>query len=164
MFKFVLEHLGLLLGLGLVLIASAVLPGRLRWYVLSAGLAVVAMRTYQLISADKRLKEADEERKKLRGTLEGLNGQRQQLQSELQQLNGQLDSVKQQKNDLAQRAEVLTKSGNDVAKEKKRLDKDAAFILQQDQKIMAEINSRQSALMLFEEAEQAYSELGRMNY
>jgi len=160
---FIFEHLGLLLGLGLVLVASAVLPGRLRWYVLSAGLAVVAFRVLQLMSADKRLKEADEERKQLQGTLQGLSGQREQLQSELLLLNDRLQDVKIQQNNLAKRGIALEKSGDDIALEKKRLDEAVNLIREQDQTFIEEIDSRESALALLNEAEQAYNELARIS-
>jgi len=159
---FILEHLGLLLGLGFVLVATAILPGRLRWYVLSAGLAVIAFRAYQLVSADKRLKKADEERKELQETLQGLNGQRGQLQSELLLLNNQLQAVKADQSTLVKRRSALKESGDDIALEKHRLDEKAALALQQDQQFIAKIDTRESALALLNEAEQAYNELARI--
>lgn len=162
MLTFILEHLGLLLGLGFVLVATAILPGRLRWYVLSAGLAVIAFRAYQLVSADKRLKKADEERKELQETLQGLNGQRGQLQSELLLLNNQLQAVKADQSTLVKRRSALKESGDDIALEKHRLDEKAALALQQDQQFIAKIDTRESALALLNEAEQAYNELARI--
>lgn len=160
--KFILGNLGLVVGLALVLVATWILPTRVRWYVLTAGLAVVAFRTYQVISANKRLREADEERERLRGELDDLGKQRKQMTEELQKLNNELNEIKTKQNKLAQRAKKLAATGNSIAAEKAQLDSDMEELKKEDQALMEDIDSRESALALFNQAEEAYRELERM--
>jgi len=160
--KFILGNLGLLVGLALVLVATWILPARVRWYVLTAGLAVVAFRTYQVISANKRLREADEERERLRGELDDLGKQREQTAEELQKLNNELNEIKTKQNKLAQRAKELDATGNNLVKEKAQFDSDMEELKKEDQALMKDIDQRESALALFNQAEEAYRELERV--
>lgn len=160
--KFILDNLGLVIGLALVIVATALLPSRIRWYVLTAGLAVVAFRTYQLISANKRLREADEERERLRGELDDLSEQRNKMKKDLQNMNDELNKIKTRQNKLGLRAKELASTGDNLAAEKAQLDNDIEELKKEDQALMEEINSRESALALFNQAEEAYRELERM--
>ena len=148
-------------GFFLVLAATAILPARVRWYVLTAGLAVVAFRTYQVISANKRLREADEERKRLRGDLDDLDKQRKQMAKELQDLNNELNEIKTKQSELARQAEELAADGDSLAAEKAQLDSETQELANKDRALMEEIDSRESALSLFNQAEEAYRELER---
>ena len=97
--RFIIENLGLVVGLFLVLAAtraeriSSATSG-CSFGGITAGLAVLAFRTYQVISANKRLREADHERKQLRGELDDLGKQRKQMAKELQDLNNELNEIK----------------------------------------------------------------------
>lgn len=159
--RFIIENLGLVVGFFLVLAAAAILPARVRWYVLTAGLAVVAFRTYQVISANKRLREADQECKRLRDELDDLDKQRRQMAKELQDLNNELNEIKTKHSELARQSKVLAADGDRLAAEKTQLDRDMQELTIKDQALMAEIDSRESALALFNQAEEAYRELDR---
>jgi len=159
--QFIIQNLGLVVGFFLVLAATAILPARVRWYVLTAGLAVVAFRTYQVISANKRLREADEERKRLRGDLDDLDKQRKQMAKELQDLNNELNEIKTKQSELARQAEELAADGDSLAAEKAQLDSETQELANKDRALMEEIDSRESALSLFNQAEEAYRELER---
>jgi len=159
--RFIIENLGLVVGFFLVLAATAILPARVRWYVLTAGLAVVAFRTYQVISANKRLREADQERKRLRDELDDLDKQRRQMAKELQDQNNELNEIKTKHSELARQAKVLAAGGDRLAAEKTQLDRDMQELTIKDQALMAEIDARESALALFNQAEEAYRELER---
>ena len=159
--QFIIQNLGLVVGFFLVLAATWVLPARVRWYVLTAGLAVVAFRTYQVISANKRLREADEERKRLRGDLDDLDKQRKQMAKELQDLNNELNEIKTKQSELARQAEELAADGDSLAAEKAQLDSETQELANKDRALMEEIDSRESALSLFNQAEEAYRELER---
>lgn len=159
--SFLVKNLALVIGLVLVVAAAIILPGRIRWYVLTAGLAVIAFRFIQLRLADKRLKEADKQREVLRGELDDLNQQREQLQQEVKQHNNKLNDIKTKQNELAKEANILAEKGGDIATEKDNLDERMLALVKENDELLAEVDSRETALSFFEEADQAYAELER---
>jgi len=116
------DYLGLFIGLGFVILATAFLPGRVRWYVFTAGIAVVAFRAYQLWWARGRLKTLDQERKQLQGELQGLRDQHIELEEIHRKLVTDLEAVKQQRDELLRQREALDDQAGNFNAEKKRLD------------------------------------------
>lgn len=162
MLRFILANPGLIIGLVLVIAATAVLPKRIRWYVLTAGLAVITYRAWQVIRADKRLKEADKKREELQNRLGELNTRRTGLEEEVGALNNQLDAVRTQKNELAAKAAELEAAGGDIDTRKAELDNKLKELKQKDAQLMREIDSRENAISLFDQADQAYKELDKV--
>lgn len=117
-----MDYLGLLIGLGFVILATVFLPARVRWYVFTAGIAVVAFRAYQLWWARGRLKELDQERKQLQGDLQDLRSQHDELEKLHQQLTTELEEVRQQRDELVKQREALDENAANFEAEKKRLD------------------------------------------
>jgi chromosome segregation ATPase len=117
-----MDYLGLLIGLGFVILATVFLPARVRWYVFTAGIAVVAFRAYQLWWARGRLKELDQERKQLQGDLQDLRSRHDELEKLHQQLTTELDEVRQQRDELVKQREALDENAANFEAEKKRLD------------------------------------------
>ena len=68
------EEPGLFIGLGFVIVATIMLPARVRWYVFTAGTAIIAFRAYQIYWARGRIQKLDKERDQLRNELKGLRG------------------------------------------------------------------------------------------
>ncbi|MGD8595356.1 MAG: hypothetical protein PVF82_21190, partial [Gammaproteobacteria bacterium] len=89
MLSIVFSDPGLFIGLGFVILATVLLPARVRWYVFTAGIAIVAFRAYQLYWARGRLKELDKEREQLQGELKGLRDRHAELENTHKQLVAQ---------------------------------------------------------------------------
>jgi chromosome segregation ATPase len=117
-----MDYLGLLIGLGFVILATVFLPARVRWYVFTAGIAVVAFRAYQLWWARGRLKELDQERKQLQDDLQGLRSRHDELEKLHQQLTTELEEVRQQRDELVKQREALDENAANFEAEKKHLD------------------------------------------
>jgi chromosome segregation ATPase len=113
---------GLFIGLGFVILATFLLPGRVRWYVFSAGIAVVAFRAYQLYWARGRLKQLDKEREQLQGELSNLRESHAELEATHKELSAQLDQIKVERDTLIKQREALDKKSSTYDSEKKRLD------------------------------------------
>lgn len=122
MLSILIGYPGLFIGLGFVIVATILLPARVRWYVFTAGIAVVAFRAYQLYWARGRLKELDKEREQLRGELQGLRDRHSELENTHKQLMAQLDEVKRQRDELITQRQALDEKSATFAAEKQRLD------------------------------------------
>lgn len=158
---FLSDYAGVIVGLVLVIVATFVLPARVRWYVLTAGLAVVAFRAFQIFFANRRLKELDAQREKLRAETEALRKKTQAVADNLGQLNAQSAALKEQKRELNRQRETLYTKGEDLAANKEALDRKITVLEQKDIELMASSDPQNRALFLFEEAERTYQELER---
>jgi len=160
------DYTGVIVGSILLLIATSILPGRIRWYVLTAGLAVIAFRGFQIWNNKKRLKEADAKREELLKTLHDLESQRTEMTTELHTLNKELSEIKTQQNSLAKQASTLSATSSGLATEKsdldtslKQLDEKNQTLEEKDRELMARIQAREEAIKHYNEAKQVSKEL-----
>jgi DNA repair exonuclease SbcCD ATPase subunit len=122
MLSIVFSDPGLFIGLGFVILATVLLPGRVRWYVFTAGIAVVAFRGYQIYWARGRLKELDKERDQLRGELQSLRERHTELENTHNELVLQLEQIKVQRDELIKQRQALDETSATYAADKERLD------------------------------------------
>jgi chromosome segregation ATPase len=148
-----MDYLGLLIGLGFVILATVFLPARVRWYVFTAGIAVVAFRAYQLWWARGRLKELDQERKQLQGELQGLRNQHAELEKVHQQLTSELEVIRQQRDELVKQREALDENAANFDAEKKRLDSELATQQEKAKKLREDTQPLVDFLESFADAE-----------
>jgi len=153
MLSIFLSDPGLFIGLGFVILATVLLPARVRWYVFTAGIAVVAFRAYQLYWARGRLKELDQERKQLQGELQNMRERHIELENTHKQLIVQLEELKQDRDDLIKRRESLDENAADFATEKERLDTELDKQTEQAKKLREETKPLVDFLESFADAE-----------
>ncbi len=118
-----LEDPGIFIGLGFVLAATWFLPSRVRWYVFTAGIAVVAFRGYQIYWARKRMKELDQQRDQLKNELNSLRSRHQELENKNKELNEEFISIKNERNKLLNDRKALENSDGEIQAKKDELDK-----------------------------------------
>lgn len=116
------EEPGLFIGLGFVIIATILLPPRVRWYVFTAGMAVVFFRAAQIYWARGRIQKLDKEREQLRDKLKGLRESHAELENTHQQLAAKLAEIKQQRDELIKQRQALDESAATYDAERQRLD------------------------------------------
>jgi F0F1-type ATP synthase membrane subunit b/b' len=116
------EEPGLFIGLGFVIVATLLLPARVRWYVFTAGMAVIVFRAYQIFWARGRIQKLDKEREQLRNELKGLRERHTELENTHQQLAAKLTEIKQQRDELIKQRQALDESAATYDAEKQRLD------------------------------------------
>lgn len=153
MFSNFMDYLGLLIGLGFVILATVFLPARVRWYVFTAGIAVVAFRAYQLWWARGRIQKLDQERKKLQGDLQGLRSQHAELEKLHQQLTSELEVVRQQRDELVKQREALDENAANFKAETKRLDSELETQQQKAKKLREDTQPLVDFLESFADAE-----------
>jgi chromosome segregation ATPase len=153
MLKIFFSDPGLFIGLGFVILATVLLPARVRWYVFTAGIAVVAFRAYQLHWARGRLKELDKEREQLKGELSGLRDRHVELENIHQQLVSQLEQIKLQRDDLIKQREALDETSAKFDTDKKRLDTQLERQKEQAKKLREEATPLVDFLESFADAE-----------
>ncbi len=142
--QFLQDFGGLIVGALLLITASLVLPGKVRVYVLTAGLAVIAYEAYQRVVNRRRLREADQERKWLQKKAGELEQRGEELAAKVEELNKKLTNMQTEKEKLEQQAGALNVRGEELASKKEQLDRETKALLE-------EIGSRENALVSIEE-------------
>jgi len=126
-----LEHADILLGFILLLVACLILPGNVRWYVLTAGVALLAMQMWQAYRAREKLKALDQQREQLQDQLAALED----VAAELKQQNGELEkealALEQERQGLLQRLQELESGDAGLRAEQQSLQQQADQQLQQ---------------------------------
>lgn len=153
------DYLGVIVGFVLLIIACWFLPAKVRWYVLTAGLAIIAYRVFQIAMNKKRLAEADARRKELRGQHEQLKGQLKTTKSELVQLNKELDEVRVQRAKLAQEANDLAQTSGALDAQRDNLNNRLQGIVTKNNELIGKIEAREAAVSIFDQADLAFDEM-----
>lgn len=146
MLSLVMDYAGLIVGAVLLILASSVLPGKVRWYVLTAGLAVIAWEGYQRYTNRKRLAEADAERHQLRERFKSMEKERLALAEEVGKLSEELESIEERKLQLDDDLEGLIGEGDELARKREELEQEVSQLLEKNAAVVAQIDSRQDAL------------------
>ncbi len=107
------EHLDTVIGFIVLLVACLILPKSVRWYVFSAGSALLLMNVWQMARAREKLKKLDAERSALQQQLSGLKEASEQLKQRNQALEKKSAELELQRQTLLQRQQAL--AAGDVA-------------------------------------------------
>lgn len=156
---FIKDYADLAIGLVLLIAATWVLPGRMKWYVLTAGLAVLGYELYLRASNKKALKAADEERKRLQARAGELDKRREGLDKEAAGLDRQLAENRTKLADLSQQAAGLQQRGAAAVEELNRVSEDARRHSEENQALLQSLSSKRSQLAVLDEAQHALDEM-----
>ncbi|MEK6749594.1 MAG: hypothetical protein AABY83_10355 [Pseudomonadota bacterium] len=115
MLEYIVQEPGIFIGLAVVVVATLFLPARIRWYVFTAGLAVVLFRAYQVYWANRRLLALDKERTQLRGELTALRARNTELENIHQGLMQELEKIKAERTSLIRQREALDQQSKSYA-------------------------------------------------
>lgn len=110
------DYWELIVGAAFLVAAARVLPGRMRWYVLTIGLAFLGYEAYLRVRNRKALAEADAEREQLRGKAAELDRVRKALEQEIAQLNAEVGSLRERQREANVEAGRLGSAGEDLAR------------------------------------------------
>lgn len=153
------DYGGLIVGVAFLVAAVAVLPGRIKWYVLTAGLAVLGYEAYMRTINRKLLTEADAERVRLRGELAKLDGRRSELETSVKELNGKLAELNERHAALNREREALAQSGGELLQRKQQLDSEAAKIAAESRQLLQSSSDGEALLARLLDAQRAVGQL-----
>ncbi len=139
-------YAGLIIGVAFLIIAVSILPGRIKWYILSAGLAIIGYEVYIRTRNRKLLKEADIEREQLRTRVKNLDKHSIELGNTIAELNKQSELLQQQKLNLNHKKMDLEHRGSHVAEQKVQLDKDINEVTDRSDALLQEIDTNESLM------------------
>ena len=142
------DYGGLVIGAFVLLLATYFLPQNIRWHVLTAGVALLVFRGYQIYSSRQKLKLADAEREKLRAERNQLEDWLGTLQKQSQELQQQKLEIEEKGNQLKQESQSLDISSEEALKRKAELDQQAEQLLQQSQQLKQDRDEQLSAIEL----------------
>jgi chromosome segregation ATPase len=140
------DYGGVMIGLVLLLVATHFLPGKIRMYVLTAGIALLIYRIWQIYSARKELAEADNMREQLRAEGNKLKAQLADLEKEAASLRDKKVEIELERDRLKQASAALDTSSSAALEEKRKLDAAAEALLQQGQDLHARSERQKQAL------------------
>lgn len=161
--KFIIEQPGLFIGLGFVIVATYLLPARVRWYVFTAGIAVVAFRTYQLAWAKKQLKKLDNERDSLKKQLQELREKSSELEKKHKELLSEKEGIENKRDDMKMKSRELDDKMSDLDANKEAQDADFDASKQRiadlNERAMAHMESYMAVIESVNRAEQLTAEI-----
>lgn len=157
--NFIKEYADLVIGAVFLVVATWVLPGRMRWYVLTAGFAVIAYEGYLRMSNKKALKAADEEAKRLKARAADLETRRVGLEKDVAVLNQQLTDNKARFDALAQESSALDQRGTAAVTEVARASEDLRRQSEQNQALLQSLSGKQAQLANLDEVRQALDDM-----
>jgi chromosome segregation ATPase len=159
--SFIKDYAGLLIGLVFLLAAVSVLPGRAKWYVLTAGLAILGYEAYLRTRNRKLLAEADKEREGLRKRAEELDRRSADLAKTVADLNQQLAENRTRLAALNTEAAELAQRGGDISKRKAQLDEESERRSQENEALLQQMGGHEDLLSALRDAQHAIEQLDR---
>lgn len=156
------DYAGLLIGLVLLLAAVSILPGRIKWYVLTAGIAVIGYEGFMRYRNRKLLAEADAERDRLREKVGKMNEKSAELVNTVGQLHQKLVELNSRQQQLQQESEVLNVEGEELSSKRQQWDSESEQLINESNKLVNEIDGHESALSMLDEANNAFAQIERM--
>ena len=140
------DYIGVAIGLLLLIISSFFLPAKIRVHVLTAGLTLIAFRTFQIYSNKKKLKAADKERENLRDQHQELQERMAERQIETEKLRSRKIEIENELKAVQQEKQALKKETAADKKTKKELDQRVKKLLNESEEVVAQRNSQLEAL------------------
>lgn len=156
------DYGGLVVGVILLLLAVSVLPGRIKWYVLTAGLAVLGYEVYLRTVNRKMLKEADAERERLRGELAQLDSRRKELESTVGELNKKLIELNSRKGELDKQREALQAQGDDLSERKQMLDRETDRLVGESKQLIEQMGNSEAILAKLTQAQHTIDQMEKI--
>lgn len=156
------DYAGIAIGVVLLFAAVSVLPGRAKWYVLTAGLAVLGYEAYLRYTNSKQLQEADAERERLRGELGKLDGRRNEMEQEVKELKQKLVEITAKQVELEGRKGVLEQEGGDIAAHKQALDRESEQSIRESNELQQQVSDGESILSRLARANQAVQQVDKL--
>ncbi|MDH5179473.1 MAG: hypothetical protein OEY07_07385 [Gammaproteobacteria bacterium] len=153
------DYAGLVVGLVVLLLATSVLPGKIRWYVLTAGLAIIGYEFYVRMRNRKALAAADKARKELLARFEALEKHRKELAETVVKLNQKAAELSEKNARLELEKQTLAQQGGDIAVKKAELDNKSTALLDEAGAVVNEINNSENLLQTLLAAKQAHESL-----
>ena len=144
--KFIYNYGGLVIAFVLLLIATYFLPAKVLWYVMTAGLTLIAYRAYQTYSANKKLAEADAEREKLRTKHQELEGMLKTLREQNENLRRDKSDIEAARQRLLEKSQTIDTSTDALLEEKQQLDDEVEKLLQSGNELEAQRQKNLSAI------------------
>jgi len=160
--SFAKDYAGLLIGLAFLLVAVSVLPGRVRWYVLTAGLAILGYEAYLRTRNRKLLAEADKEREGLRKRADELGRRGAELEKTVAELNQQLAQNRTRLAALSKESEELAQRGGDISARKAELDKASQEWSEKTDALLQQVGDHEDLLSSLRDARHAMERLDRV--
>lgn len=140
------DYGGLVIGFVILLLSTLFLPAKIRWYVLTAGIALIAFRGFQIYNARKKLAEADAEREKLRAEHTTLLQQLNTLQAKTEELRKQKVDIEAQRDRLREESRQLDAASDANLARKQALDARADELLMKSEQLQATRDQQIDAL------------------
>lgn len=157
------DYGGLVIGLVLLIAAAWVIPGRAKWYVLTAGLAILGYEAYVRTTNRKLLAEADKERDALRKRTDALKQRSDDLQKTVTDLNRQLADNQTKLGALNREAAGLAQRGTDISARKAQLDAESKRRTQDNEKLLRQVAGHEALLATLQDAQHAVAQLDKTN-
>lgn len=114
MMSIITEYWDILIALAFLIGATFVLPGRMRWYVLTFGLAYLGHDVFLRLKNKKALAEADNVREELRAKATELSQKSSELKKEIERLNADLVSITEKEKAANVDADRLRSEGEQI--------------------------------------------------
>ena len=143
------------IGLVFLLAAVSVLPGRVKWYVLTAGLAILGYETWLRYSNRRGMEKLDRERAELEARAKALSQHGDELEKTVAGLNAQLGQLKSRQAALDAESADLRQRGGTLAARGDELDRQSSQLGRQIDEAQAQRDGAQSVWSRIEEAEHA---------
>jgi chromosome segregation ATPase len=159
---FIKDYAGLLIGLVFLLAAVSVLPGRVKWYVLTAGLAILGYEAYLRTRNRKLLAEADQERERLKKRAQELDRRGAELEQTVAQLNQQLAENQARLAALSTEAAELARRGGDISQRKAQLDEESRRRSEENEALLQQVGGHEDLLSALQDAQHALAQLDRV--
>src|SRR5882724_1439218 len=156
---FLRDYADLAIGVVLLVAATWVLPGRMKLYVLTAGLAVIAYEGYLRASNRKALKAADEEAQRLKARAGDLEARREGLEKDVAALNQQLAENKTRLAALSQETAALEQRGAAAVQDLTRASEGLSGESEKNQALLQRLGSTQAQLANLDEVQHALDEM-----
>ncbi|WP_416304830.1 hypothetical protein [Neptunicella sp. SCSIO 80796] len=130
------DYLGVAIGFVALIIASFLLPAKIRTHVLTAGVSLLIFRTYQLYSNNKKLKRADQEWQKLQANHNELKQRLLSLQQETEAIRAKKVEIEQDLNSLKAEKKRLELSADQDLQRKQQLDERIMVLTHESDDVM----------------------------
>lgn len=155
------DYGGLLIGLVFLFAAVSVIPGRAKWYVLTAGLAILGYEAYLRTRNRKLMAEADEERKGLRIRADELSRRSAELENTVTKLNQQLAENKAKLLALNKETDELALHGEDILQRKAQLDEESLRRSEENETLLKTMGNHEELLTVLRDAQHALEKMDR---
>ena len=161
MIGLITDFAGLAVGLVFLILAVVIVPGRVKWYILTAGLAVLGYEFYTRVKNRQKLENADAKRKELNEKVEGLIDQRKNLENQVNDLNARLETYKQDQVKLEEEKKELEKEGADLSDRGKELSDELIKSKEKSKKVIQDLDNSEAVLALLQDAEHSMQALDK---